>query len=482
MSALLQSVPDHVPTAGSGSLTVGTSCPGVPGPPPAETLSVLDGVNRLHEVLDRIDRTQTGTTNEFAGLVRELTRATARIESLRMAVVADADKAQVAGFSGACGTGAWLAAQTRTDERVAVADSKLATQLGDGQAPATHQALADGKVSKEHAAVILKAITDLPPDLTQSERDKAERVLLRRAEHTSPGKLRREARRVVEEAGRSKREADKHQGELLQSEEEKALARCRFTLHDNNDGTASGAFTVPTLAADILRKTLQQMTAPRRNNKSNAAGSTRGVGALDVAAGSTRGAADAHGVAARSSRGAAGSPGFDTDWAHRQGLAFADLLEHLPTDRLSGKVAATVVVTVEHDHLRDQIGAAKLDTGHDVSAAEARRIACGAGILPLVLGGQSQILDLGRSSRYFTEAQRTALATRYDECAAEGCDRPYAWTELHHEDPWHSSGRTDLELAVPLCGFHHRRMHDPKYITKITTVSGKKTVTYTRRT
>ncbi|NLG56216.1 MAG: HNH endonuclease, partial [Rhodococcus sp.] len=155
---------------------------------------------------------------------------------------------------------------------------------------------------------------------------------------------------------------------------------------------------------------------------------------------------------------------------------------HLPTDRLSGKVAATVVVTVEHDNLRDQIGAAKLDTGHDVSAAEARRIACGAGILPIVLDGQSQILDLGRSSRYFTEAQRTALATRYDECAAEGCDRPYAWTELHHENPWHSSGRTDLELAVPLCGFHHRRMHDPKYITKITTVAGKKTVTYTRRT
>ena len=496
MSALLQSVPDHVPTAGSGSLTVGTSCPGVPGTPPAGTLSVLDGVNRLHEVLDRIDRTQTGTTNEFAGLVRELTRATARIESLRMAVVAHADKAQVAGFSGACGTGAWLAAQTHTDERVAVADSKLATQLGDGQAPATHQALADGKVSKEHAAVILKAITDLPPDLTQSERDKAERILLRRAEHTSPGKLRREARRVVEEAGRSKREADKHQGELLQSEEEKALARCRFTLHDNNDGTASGAFTVPTLAADILRKTLQQMTAPRRRNKSNAAGSsaggasalgvaagsTRGVGALGVAAGSTRGEAGSLGVSGRSSRGGAGAFGVDTDWARRQGLAFADLLEHLPTDRLSGKVAATVVVTVEHDNLRDQIGAAKLDTGHDVSAAEARRIACGAGILPLVLDGQSQILDLGRSSRYFTEAQRTALATRYDECAAEGCDRPYAWTELHHENPWHSSGRTDLELAVPLCGFHHRRMHDPKYITKITTVAGKKSVTYTRRT
>ena len=45
-----------------------------------------------------------------------------------------------------------------------------------------------------------------------------------------------------------------------------------------------------------------------------------------------------------------------------------------------------------------------------------------------------------------------ALATTYDECAAEGCDRPYAWCELHHEDPWAAGGATDLapgRAAVP---------------------------------
>ena len=42
-----------------------------------------------------------------------------------------------------------------------------------------------------------------------------------------------------------------------------------------------------------------------------------------------------------------------------------------------------------------------------------------------------------------------ALATTYDTCAADGCDRPYAWSELHHEDPWSRGGRTDLAKAIP---------------------------------
>ena len=73
-------------------------------------------------------------------------------------------------------------------------------------------------------------------------------------------------------------------------------------------------------------------------------------------------------------------------------------------------------------------------------------------MLPAILDGSSLPLDLGRTKRFFTEAQRVALATTYDRCAAEHCDRPYAWTDLHHENPWARGGRTDLHLAVPLCG------------------------------
>ncbi|WP_441928049.1 HNH endonuclease signature motif containing protein [Marmoricola sp. RAF53] len=120
-------------------------------------------------------------------------------------------------------------------------------------------------------------------------------------------------------------------------------------------------------------------------------------------------------------------------------------------------------MTVEHDTLRDALKVAHLDTGADLSAGEARRLACGAGIIPAVLGGTSLPLDLGRSSRLFSEAQRTALGLRHDTCAADGCERPYAWCELHHEEPWSHGGNTDLAQAIPLCHFHHRRIHDPHY-------------------
>jgi hypothetical protein len=45
-------------------------------------------------------------------------------------------------------------------------------------------------------------------------------------------------------------------------------------------------------------------------------------------------------------------------------------------------------------------------------------------------------------------------------CAATGCERPYAWCELHHRKPWAHGGKTDLKNAIPLCHRHHRWIHD----------------------
>ncbi|WP_203918477.1 DUF222 domain-containing protein, partial [Rugosimonospora africana] len=55
-----------------------------------------------------------------------------------------------------------------------------------------------------------------------------------------------------------------------------------------------------------------------------------------------------------------------------------------------------VVVTVDIDDLREQTGAATLDDGTVFSPAAARRLACDAGIIPAVLGGTGQVLDVGR--------------------------------------------------------------------------------------
>src|SRR5690606_9295833 len=94
-----------------------------------------------------------------------------------------------------------------------------------------------------------------------------------------------------------------------------------------------------------------------------------------------------------------------------------------------------------------------------ISAAELRRLACEAGILPAVLGGTSQILDVGRERRLHTTAQRIALAHRDGGCAFPGCDRPPGWTEAHHIEPWSHGGPTTVDNGVLLCAPHHRLMH-----------------------
>ena len=100
-------------------------------------------------------------------------------------------------------------------------------------------------------------------------------------------------------------------------------------------------------------------------------------------------------------------------------------------------------------------------------------------LIPTVLAGASQPLDLCRTSRFFTEAQRVAAALHHDTCTAHGCDTPYAWTELHHRDPWAQGGSTDLTEMVPLCSFHHQHIHDPAYHHHD---QPDGTITFTRRT
>ena len=430
---------------------------------PVGTIEVLREIARL---LDRVDRGDVVGAAAASSALGAVDRVISRLQAVRLSLLAEADRAAVASQTGMTGTGAWLAARTRREGAQAARDVRLATALDNGL-DATREALAAGDVSTEHAQVIATATAQLPTSLGADERAAIETALVRRARLVDPGTLRRDGRRALAAVERSQAEVDAHEDEVLRTQEDAALEKSRLTWHDNGDGTTSGHFTLPTLAASILVKTVQQIASPRRFAQ-RAARAAKEAGAT-TAAEVTEATWDAFRTA-------------DGDWAHRYGSAFVELLEHLPTDTLSGKVAATVVVTIDHEQLEAAVGAAHLDTGHDLSAGEARRLACNAGIVPAVLGGRSVPLDLGRQERYFTEAQRVALAGVYDTCAADGCDRPYAWSELHHEDPWAAGGRTDLALAVPLCGHHHRRAHDPRYRHRVDTdAHGKKSVVHALR-
>lgn len=88
------------------------------------------------------------------------------------------------------------------------------------------------------------------------------------------------------------------------------------------------------------------------------------------------------------------------------------------------------------------------------------RLSCGARLTRLVLDAESVPLDLGRSRRLFSPAQRRALAVRDAGCRFPGCGRPARYTDAHHVEEWEDGGPTDLRNGCLLCRFHHRLVHE----------------------
>jgi hypothetical protein len=158
----------------------------------------------------------------------------------------------------------------------------------------------------------------------------------------------------------------------------------------------------------------------------------------------------------------------DVDLAVRDDRTFAqkrlDALTSIAKESLGhdhGRVAGTAVtmtVTVTLESLISGLGTAHIDgIDEPISARAARRLAADAAIIPVVLGGDSEPLDVGQSSRLFTESQRRALAVRDGGCIWPGCDAPPGWCEVAHLIPWSHNGPTDLANGALMCRFHHRR-------------------------
>ena len=119
-----------------------------------------------------------------------------------------------------------------------------------------------------------------------------------------------------------------------------------------------------------------------------------------------------------------------------------------------------MLVMIDHDSLTSASEAPGL-TGHGdyLAAATARRLACNAGIPPLVMGGNSQPLDLGRKRRFFTKGQKRAIAARDRGCINPGCSMAVNRTEAHHIDPWSQGGQTRVNKGVLLCVGCHSAHH-----------------------
>ena len=98
-------------------------------------------------------------------------------------------------------------------------------------------------------------------------------------------------------------------------------------------------------------------------------------------------------------------------------------------------------------------------SGDVLSPGVVRRLACDAQIIPIVLGGDSKPLDVGRRRRLFTRSQRLALAVRDKGCSWHGCTMPASWCDAHHVTHWAFGGPTTMLNAALLCPRHHTEVH-----------------------
>ncbi len=276
---------------------------------------------------------------------------------------------------------------------------------------------------------IAEALDALPKELGEDLRVKAEAFLVEKAADLGPKQLRVLGGRLLEYLAPDI--ADQAEYQRLLAAERRAEAATRLTLRPRGDGSTDLHARIPTPVANRLRTYLDAYTAPRRT--------THPLGEVDR-----------------------------LPVARRRGEAFCAFLENLPDTGLPvhGGTATSVLVTLDYQTLVTGLGIATTSAGDRVTAEQARRLACQARIIPVVLGTRGEVLDLGRSARLFSPAQRKAMAIRDAECTAEGCSIPAAWCEAHHHKrPWSHGGKTDLADGKLLCSFHHHRAHDPGWIT-----------------
>lgn len=140
-----------------------------------------------------------------------------------------------------------------------------------------------------------------------------------------------------------------------------------------------------------------------------------------------------------------------------------------------GGVKTTLMLTMSLADLQ-----AGRRSGRTVGSAEAgtllspgavRRLACDAGVIPVVLGGASEVLDVGHAARLFSAGQLKALWLRDGGCTFPGCGIPAHWCDAHHVRHWLDGGRTDLTNAALLCARHHTIVHRDR-LTAVVTARG----------
>ena len=332
---------------------------------------------------------------------------------------------------------------------------RLARRLDTASFETTAHAALVGRVDLAQAQVVVDAVMRLPGHVSAEDRGRAEAHLLDLAEHHHAQELKllgRHLHHVIDPDS-----ADEELAKALEREEAEARRKTVLRIRDDGQGTCHGEFRIPTLYGAMLATALHAIASPKRPDP---IARTTGDAAAD---------GDQSGVAAE-----------PRETPEVMGEAFCELLSRFPRKRLpkAGRMNATVVVTMTLESLLGGLAPAVLSTGQMIPAPQARLLACRAGVIPAVVGGDGEVLDLGRK-RYYSSAQSLALTVRDRGCTVHGCTIPAAWCHAHHDIPYSEGGRTDLANGRLLCPRHHTMIHAGRHT--VVRTAGSRTIRLVRR-
>ncbi|RQX02676.1 HNH endonuclease signature motif containing protein [Micromonospora inaquosa] len=347
-----------------------------------------------------------------------------RLAAVQLAAVRELDGRGTALAQGASSTAVWLRHRLRLDVSAARRLVGLAGSL-DEAPPAVRDALASGAVSVEQARVIADTTATVSASAGAEVADKAVGVLVEWAGQFDPTLLRKLGTRILDHVAPDL--ADAAASAALAAEAARATRDRHVTISEQAGGRLRLSGTLDAEAAALLRAVIDPLSAPSGPDDPRCAGQRRHDALADVC---------------------------------RLALRTSELPEN-------GGEPAQLVVTVDYDGLVRQLGAGTLDVGLRLAPDTVRRLACDAAILPAVLGGAGQVLDVGRQRRLVTGPLRRALVLRDGGCAFPGCDRPPRWCAAHHIRHWADGGPTSLDNAVLLCGHHHRHIHQTEWVVRL---------------
>ena len=392
--------------------------------------------------------------SELLSTLDQLDADLARRQTYRLQVIAALDSIGHAEEIGAHDTVQLLAFRFRLDRPEAHRDVRLAralpkydvvsTALDNGISPSAGEPL-DHSVQAEvlhpaQAEAIVSALERVPDTVPVEDLEVAEQQLVNLARHLSPGELRRAGKQIRDLLDTDGPEPD----------EQKAYARESLTLNSAENGVKFRGY-LANENAELLRalihagarphKTLDGELDPRPRDKRQADALTTALTAAATAydTGTLRpttqpGATNTN-AAAAGATDATGSavPGFGAK--------------------------ATITVTIDLQDLKSATADATggLVYGDGLSAAAIRRLACDGKVIPLVLGSNSEPLDVGRAERLVTRAMRRALNARDKGCVV--CGAPPIQCDAHHLRSWVDGGETAVRNLVLLCRRHHIDLH-----------------------